>query len=225
MFTQILPIIYIFCFFAIIMTFDAAINYFARNSFIGYKYRYFVAPGVIVHEFSHALAAILTFHKVEKINIFDPNGGYVIHQKTREPISQVIISFAPIIGISLSFLAFTYLLQPTWLTTLNQYNINTITKILSNTSFSSWQTWLYLYLCLSLATCMAPSKQDFKVAFAGILFILLILFLISISEYRMNLLHLLQHGYLIAIFILVFLTLALLISLLFYIITRVMSIK
>ena len=225
MFTQLLPIIYIFCFFAIIMTFDAAINFFARNSFIGYKYRYFVAPGVIVHEFSHAIAAILTFHKVEKINIFDPNGGYVIHQKTREPVSQVIISFAPIIGISLSFLASTYLLQPGWLAPLDHYSINSVLQILASTSFSSWQTWLYFYLCLSFATCLAPSKQDFKVAFAGILFILLILFLISISSYQPNLLNFLQHGYLVAIFIIVFLTLALLISLLFYIITRVIDIN
>lgn len=222
--TQFLPIIYIFCFFLIILLLDAAINFFIRESFIGYKYRYFVAPGVIVHEFSHALAALLTFHKIEKISLFDPNGGYVIHQKTREPLSQVIISFAPIIGISLCFFLITYFLQPSWLQHLDHINLHTILENLSHTSFHRWQTWLHLYLSVSFATCLAPSRQDFKVAFTGVFILFLLFLLVSISGLQPFLMNSLAKTYLLVGFIIAFLLFALLISFIFYSITKIIKI-
>lgn len=215
---DLLPIIYIFGFFIVIMVFDQSINFFLRESFFGLKYRYFVAPGVIIHELSHALAALLTFHKVEKINFLDPNGGYVLHQKTREPISQVIISFAPIIGITISFYLITYLLQPSWLN-INLHDLNSF-QIILKTPLNHWQSWLHLYLATSLATCLAPSRQDFKVAIGGIIILILILLLLSFSRFNTPIAAFIEHSYLLAIFLLSFLILTLLISLIFYIITK-----
>ncbi len=215
-----LPLIYIFSFFTLIMIFDSLINYFMRESFIGMKYRYFVAPGIIIHEYSHALFALLTFHKVSKISLFDPNGGYVLHQKTREPLSQVLISFAPIIGISLSFYLITYLLQPNWLHQVNLHDPNSFLHTLSQTDFTRWQTWLHLYLATSFATCLAPSRQDYKVALSGILILILIIFLLSQTTFGQPITNLIEKNYFLAIFTLGFLSIALLISFLIYSITK-----
>ncbi|MCR4316243.1 MAG: M50 family metallopeptidase [Planctomycetes bacterium] len=67
--------------------------------------RVMVAPGVIVHEYSHALGCLLTGAKIKEIVLFEKTGGHVTHQMPRVPlIGGPVISFAPVIGCLL-FLA------------------------------------------------------------------------------------------------------------------------
>ncbi|MDO8513907.1 MAG: M50 family metallopeptidase [bacterium] len=224
-FDQILPLLYIFIFFFLIMIFDTCINFFMQNSIFQRSYRYFVAPGIIIHEFSHALAAIITFHKIQKINLFDLKGGYIVHEKTREPISQVIISFAPILGISGMFLFFTWLLQPTWLQYMHSYSYKPVFEIIKNIDLTRWQTWLHLYLSISLAAALAPSRQDFKVALSGIALILLVIFILSVSSLQPIITNSLQHLYAITLFIIAFLTLALLLSIIIYLFSKLLKLN
>lgn len=220
MLSAILPIIYILIFFIIILIFDWLINFFMQNSFFGGIYRFFIAPGIIVHELSHALFVKLTFHKIKKISMFDPQGGYVIYNKTREPISQVLISFAPIIGITLFFLLITFLLQPKLLINVQHIDTHQIMETLRQIDFSRWQTWLHIYLSISLASSLAPSKQDFKVAFLGIVAILSSIYLLGFTSLNHPLSLTINKLSFLAIIIVAFLSLALLISFVFFTITR-----
>ncbi len=210
-----LPFIYIFGFFAFIIMFDIAFNYFMQNSFIAPWYRIFIAPGVIIHELSHALAVKLTLNKIKKINFFTPEGGYVAHTQPRNPLNQIIISFAPIIGISLSFLLITRLLTPNIFQPLIDQKIPDLSLL----NFSSWTTWLYIYLSTSLASSIAPSKQDFKVALPGIILSLIVLSLISISSLGHHLTLFLSNLGKPLFFLLYFMFFALLLSILIYFIT------
>lgn len=74
---------------------------------LGRGFRIFVAPGVIVHEYSHVLACLLMGARIEKIALFEKTGGYVRHSIPKIPkwppvvgpsIGMVVISFAPIFG-------------------------------------------------------------------------------------------------------------------------------
>ena len=84
-------------------------------------FRLFVAPGIIVHEYSHALACLLTGTKIHEIKLFKRDGGHVKHEKPAatfmgvpflapyqegkggklmktRALSQFLISFAPVLG-------------------------------------------------------------------------------------------------------------------------------
>lgn len=113
-------------------------NYFLVRSFLGIRWRIFVAPGVIIHELSHAFACILTFTKVIKISFFDKEGGSVTHQKSPIPIiGPIIISAAP---LAIGIVIFYFLGKAV--------------------NFSHWQNIIIVYLLLSIAVTMTPSVQD-----------------------------------------------------------------
>jgi hypothetical protein len=60
-------------------------------------HRVFVGPGVIVHEYSHALACVLTGTKIHEIKLFEKTGGHVTHEK-RNPFIMAVIAMAPLFG-------------------------------------------------------------------------------------------------------------------------------
>jgi hypothetical protein len=92
------------------------------KAFGKFFFRIFIAPGIIVHEYSHALACLLTGTKIVEIKLFKTEGGHVRHEKppktllglprlskqAEDPrkgdwlrvssVSQFIISFAPVAG-------------------------------------------------------------------------------------------------------------------------------
>jgi len=64
----------------------------------GWVYRVLVAPGVIIHELSHALGCLLTFSKIQSINVFKRDGGELKHSGSPIPlIGNVIISLMPVV--------------------------------------------------------------------------------------------------------------------------------
>ena len=198
---------------------DAMLDYLLRHSFIGTRYRLFVAPGIIIHELSHALTATLLGIHVQKINVFAADGGYIIHTKPRQPFIQTLISLAPIFGVMFVFILITYLLQPIWLSSF-QSNLQAALHTISETSLSRWQTWLHIYLSLSLATSLAPSWQDLKIALPEILIIMVLLLLVSITPLGPQLYRLL--GYLMIPFlaVIIFLIFSLILSAIIYFISR-----
>lgn len=215
--------LYIIGFFAFIYLANSLIDYFLRHSFVGARYRLFVAPGVVIHELSHALAAIFTGQHVQEINVTAPDGGYVVHTSPKEPFSQVVISLAPIFGVTLCFILFTYWLQPGWFNSLDNTNLKTILTTFTDTSFTRWQTWLHIYLTLSLVPALAPSKQDIKVAIPGLIALAVAIFLLLITPLEPYFAKLL--GFIITPLLatIIFIVFATLLSLIFYLITALLG--
>ncbi len=203
---------------------DVILDYLLRHSFIGSRYRLFVAPGIIVHELSHAFMATLLGTKVQKINVFAPEGGYVIHTKPRQPFVQILISLAPIFGVMLIFLLITYLLQPNWLISFKP-DLDSVIKIMTNTSFGRWQTWLFLYLSLSLATSLAPSWQDLKIALPELLILMGLLLLISITPLGPKLHNLLNYLMMPFVILMIFLIFVIIMAMLIYAVSRMFKIQ
>jgi hypothetical protein len=58
-----------------------------------------MAPGIIVHELSHAFFCVFFGVKIRKINLlrFDTVAGYVIHDEPRRFLPSFFISFGPLI--------------------------------------------------------------------------------------------------------------------------------
>lgn len=151
------------------------INYFLLHSFLGKSYRLFVAPGVIMHELSHLLACLVTGAKVKEVVLFDrEGGGHVEHEKPLLPlIGQILISIAPfLIGVTLIFLISNFVgLKSGDITLVRSINgfFHYFQAAALQINFASWKTLLALYLMLSLAVTMMPSKQDFQNMFLLIL--------------------------------------------------------
>lgn len=158
----------------------------------GIKYRIFIAPGIIIHEFSHALACFLSGAKIQEINLFSSQGGYVRHYPPKIPIiGKIFISFAPILGgIGVLWLV-------AWL-----FNLGIVfggidfsqpfvqgavvafqgIPVFVQSYWLKWQFWFFVYLAISIIICLVPSKQDFKNAFVG----LLIIFILGIAFYYLD---------------------------------------
>jgi len=126
--------------------------------------------------------------------------GQVSHEYTRNPIKKVIISLAPFFGVSFFILILVKLLLPDlYASHISGFKLNfndlLLNKFLSissdylheyyfyyqalwqNLDFSSWRTYLFIYLALSLGSHIAPSKTDLRYTFEGV-GILLVIFII-----------------------------------------------
>lgn len=208
--------------FLILLFLAYLINYFLVRSLFGVKWRFFVAPGVIVHELSHAFACLVCGAKITKISFFDKDGGSVSHQKPIIPVlGPIFISTAPLV---VGILIFYFLAKQIRLEgSLDLQAIYFNFKLLFQTiDFGNWQNLLIIYLLLSIAVTMTPSRQDLinilvPVIFLSVLFYLLVHFT-SIDFMSLNLIFLKLSPILnIAIFILFG---CLLVSLIFYGLTK-----
>jgi hypothetical protein len=163
------------------------IDFYLSQSFFGQKYRYFLAPGVIVHELSHGFACFFTGAKVTQMSMFEKDGGHVKHTKSKLPIlGSVLISLAPlIVGIVLIYFISRYLST----TDLNLFKYGYSAKaivaanisLIKSLSGFSIKNWILLYLTISVAVTMIPSSQDILNSFIPLI-ILIFAFLI-LSKY------------------------------------------
>lgn len=174
--------------FAILLFLAYFCNYFLSHSFLGYRWRLFVAPGVIFHELCHALACKLTFAKIVSISFFDKDGGSVTHQKSPVPIiPPILIATAPLV---LGILVFYFLASRIQIT--NTLDVSTLfhnfKSVISSINFT-WLNILFIYLLISVAVTMTPSRQDltnmlFPIIILGVIYYLLSRFTaISINNY------------------------------------------
>lgn len=169
---------------AIIILLSYFLDLILRLSFSGRKYRLLVAPGVILHELSHAFACICVLAKVKEISFFDRTGGYVRHEKSKVPIiGPVIISLAPLfVGIILVYLLANYIISDQSFKLALSLDINNIHRILgaiTNLHLSDLKSLVAFYLVISVSITMAPSFKDFTNAFLGIIATLVILVAIN----------------------------------------------
>ncbi|MCC6573592.1 MAG: M50 family metallopeptidase [Planctomycetes bacterium] len=151
---------------------------------------YLAAPGVALHELSHALACLLTGAKVHSITLFRADGsGEVKHSPSKlRYVGDVIIALAPLAGATLALWGLGVLLE----TPLNFYSVRAkevtpdqivfVAQLLSivvddiglafsSAVWSDWRTYVFLYLAFCITLAMAPSRQDLKNCTVGLLIV------------------------------------------------------
>jgi hypothetical protein len=160
-------------------------------------------PGVVIHELSHLLGALLTFTRVTGFSLWPKSliGGKVLgsvaHQATNNPLTLVLISIFPLLGGAFILWLLAVLLLPQVpltapLLTLvsgavvggREYLTNWawfMLDFLSVLKFSAWQTWLFIYFAFAISAHLAPSSHDLGHTAAGFtgLSILSVLLLMS----------------------------------------------
>ncbi|MEI6144664.1 MAG: hypothetical protein WCP91_03655 [Candidatus Berkelbacteria bacterium] len=161
------------------------IDFLLAHSFLGPKYRILLAPGVIIHELAHGFACLFTGAKVSEMALFEKDGGHVKHTRPKVPIiGPVIISLAPLIaGIVIIYFASKYLSTGD----LNIFKhgftskavIATNSAIIKNLVHFSLRNWILLYIVISTAVTMVPSRQDFINAFLPLLLLILAFLIVS----------------------------------------------
>lgn len=158
-----------------------------------------IAPGIAVHELSHALACVLTGAKVHSMVLFRSDGsGEVRHGPPKlKYIGDVIIALAPLAGCSLClFLLGILLRSPVNLYAVSAEGVTTnqlsflwdmaglvwrdLGLAIQTTSLASWRTWVFLYFAICFTLGMAPSGQDLKNGAAGIVVLTLIVLLLHL---------------------------------------------
>lgn len=161
-------------------------------------------PGVVIHELSHYIGCKLTLTRVHRVHLFYPHGdtlGMVEHERTRNPISNIIISIAPLFGVTAVIWLLTRWVFPglyleqietvqaavTDFTSFKQFFAfgggyftqlwGYVRELFVSMDFSQWQTYIFLYFMLTLSTHAAPSNVDLKHTYFGI-FGLAVLFIL-----------------------------------------------
>lgn len=142
-------------------------------------------PGVVVHELSHLLGAVLTFTRVTGVALL-PKGnalGSVSHVLPRNPLVLILISLFPILGASFILWLLAQLLLPIapavgpvpvftggWIASAAAY-LNAWWEFMrafwQAFSIQTWQSWFFAYLAICIAAHLAPSSTDFGHAAAG----------------------------------------------------------
>ncbi len=150
---------------------------------------YLTAPGVAVHELSHAFFCVLFGHKIIEMKLFSPDEdgtlGYVQHTWNSKNLwhktGNFFIGTGPIwcgIAVLLTLNYFLLSIPPT------AFGGNFLSALQSFFQFFShpgiwqrWQTWLWLYAVFAIASHITLSPSDLKGALSGfwILVVLLLL--------------------------------------------------
>ena len=157
----------------------------------GFFFRLVIFPGVLVHELSHYVMCKLTGAKVVELKLFEKQqaggqtvyGGHVTHGPSKLPlIGDPLISFAPVFGCLGVMALLTWAAgdplefhnHPAKNQEFKVAPLSNLTSIVQGVTYviwnlpkhiadhaTEWKFWGYLYLTISLAVALAPSKQDF----------------------------------------------------------------
>ena len=146
---------------------------------------YGTAIGVVIHECGHAVFCIIFRHKIKKINFFSPSDdgtlGSVSYSYRPNSVYQRIglffVGTGPVwFGLFALFLI-SWLLLPYDVTHSTQTGLARVGEFagyfFSLSVWCKWQTWLWLYLSLSIAAHITLSTADIRGAWTG--FVTLIL--------------------------------------------------
>ena len=164
-------------------------------------------PGVTVHELSHLVACLVTFTKVYEVKLFAPHEeapgtlvlGYVRHAEPRDPVSAALIGGAPFFGgaaalwAAMRFLlpraasgAFTALSLPgsghdlaALAARLAGQYASFFGTLAHALDWRAWTTYAFLYLVLVLSSHIAPSKPDMLHALAGVIGIVVLIWIFA----------------------------------------------
>ena len=152
------------------------ISCFGRRGFI-----YLTMPGVVIHELSHLFFCLIFQHKIVKVNLFSPQEdgtlGMIQHSYDSRNIFQRIGNFfigsAPVWGGMLAMCLFSRLLLPDSL--FSGDPVARLAEFCSISLWHCWQSWLWLYLMLTIGSHISLSDADFHSVADGIGFLVLLL--------------------------------------------------
>ena len=138
------------------------------------------APGVMIHELSHAFFCLVFRHRIVKMKLFSPEKdgtlGYVNHQYNPKSIYQrtgnFFIGTGPVWGgITVLALLSYWLLPPAFFSNSDGF-FNAFTTFFAGffslSFWTDWQSWLWLYLAFTTASHITLSKPDLEGAADGI---------------------------------------------------------
>lgn len=151
------------------------IDFLLSHSFFGKGYRIFVAPGIILHELSHALLCFFTGAQMTRISFFDKTGGSVQHHPSKIPVlGPIAISIAPFIfgATAIYFLSREIGIDGQNLSAVDMSATGVISffkTALANFDFKDIKTIVIFYLVLSVSVTMTPSFQDLRNMFLSLL--------------------------------------------------------
>lgn len=164
-----------------VFIFSFLIDLFLSHSVLGKSYRVFVAPGVILHEFSHTVLCLLTGAKISKVSLFDKQGGSVTHSAPKLPIfGQIFISLAPFFfGAAAIYILSMWLgLEPVDFNHFSTASLLPRIRSLFRFDLHNGSNWVILYLVLSIAVTMLPSRQDVKNMLLALIILGTVLYLV-----------------------------------------------
>jgi hypothetical protein len=152
-------------------------------------------PGTIVHEFSHAIVALLMGARIRKFRVI-PSGntlGQVEHTAPKIPvIGNFSISVAPLIGCPAMLVLLSYFLGVYFNYSPGSFDILIEARILFERALSlimgldffNWKTYVFLYLALTLGAGAAPSKTDISSMLPGL--IIIIVTILTLNYFGIN---------------------------------------
>ena len=122
-------------------------------------YIYLTCPGVMVHEIGHALFCVIFRHKIVEMKLFSPEAdgtlGYVNHSYNPRSIYQRIGNF--FIGTGPIWFGIVVLCFVSWLLLPNEMQIS---SFLSMNFWGRWQSYVWLYFALTIASHITLSPPD-----------------------------------------------------------------
>ncbi|MBI5465760.1 MAG: hypothetical protein HY974_00535 [Candidatus Kerfeldbacteria bacterium] len=143
-------------------------------------------PGVVVHELSHLLGALLTLTRVTGFSLWPRGGvlGSVTHEASGNPLTLILVSIFPLLGGTFVLWVLVLLLVPGaptaapvvalahgFIATIVEYISawwRFVADLWSALDFGTWQSWLFLYLVLVIGAHLAPSNRDLTYTAAGL---------------------------------------------------------
>lgn len=152
--------------------------------------------GIIIHEFSHLIMAVIFGHKITGFrplripNQNDPTDlslGYVNHtwdqHRFYQQFGNLFIGIAPLIGNTLAILALTDWLLPellaSWSSFVETHSFLDV-SLLSGAPFSGWSVLIWLILCSNIcAGGFDLSRSDLTNAASGLIGLVLILIVVG----------------------------------------------
>ena len=162
---------------------------------IGLKaYIYLTCPGVMAHEIGHALFCIIFRHKIVEMKLFSPSDdgtlGYVNHTYNPNSLFQktgnFFIGTGPIwLGITLLWLISSELLPEGMLSTDEHFlsgTENFLSYLFSFAFWGRWQSYLWLYLAITVSSHVTLSPPDLSGSAKGgisMIFFVLLIFLLT----------------------------------------------
>lgn len=152
-------------------------------------YVYLTFPGVMIHELGHAFFCLVFGHKIEEMKLFSPEEdgtlGYVSHSYNPKNFYQRIGNFfigtGPVWFGLAALWVIAYLLLPPGIKPENNSLMdglqNFASVFFSFAFWLRWQSYLWLYLTLTIASHITLSASDLKGAVDGGLIIPAVIFL------------------------------------------------
>ncbi len=157
-------------------------------SVLGIKgYVYLTAPGVMIHELSHAFFCLIFRHKIIEMKLFSPEAdgtlGYVNHSYNPKSFYQragnFFIGTGPVWGGIFSLWVVSRLLLPSAM--FQQDSISAFfSGIFSFSLWQCWTTWLWLYLVLTISSHIILSRPDLSGAGDGAVVIIILVLLCNL---------------------------------------------